>query len=163
MAETPTQPARQVFLQRIFVKDASLEVPLAPQVFSRQWTPKVDVQIGTQVSGLGDNAFQVILEVTVTAKLDNDVAFLAEVHQAGIFGLTGFANDAEVQAVLGAHCPGVIFPYAREAISDLTQRGGFPPVLLQPVNFEALYVEHLNRAREGAPLAQADGGGILVQ
>lgn len=147
---------RQVMLQKIYVKDASLEVPLAPQVFSRQWQPQVDVQVNTEVKTLDNDGFHVILAVTVTAKLGDDVAFLAETHQAGIFVVRGFPTNDERQAILGGYCPGLLFPFARETIADLVQRAGFPQLLLQPINFEALYLEHLNRSRtQPAPAAAA--------
>jgi preprotein translocase subunit SecB len=155
VATPPPAAARQVLLQRIYLKDASVEVPQAPQVFTRQWTPQLDVQVGTSAQPLGNNVHQVMLTVTVTAKLGEDTGFLVEVHQAGIFEITGFGAEGELQAIVAGYCPGVIFPFAREAIADLIQRSGFPPVLLQPINFEALYVEHLTRSREqgaaGAP------------
>ena len=151
MAENPnTAPARQVLLQKIYLKDASLEVPLAPQVFTRQWQPELDVQVNTQVAALGDNAYNMILSVTVTAKLDADVGFLVEVHQAGIFTITGFAEQSELGAVLGGYCPTLLFPFAREAVADLVQRGGFPQLLLQPINFDALYLEHQRAQSEKA-------------
>ena len=146
----PVPPARQVLLSRIYLKDASVEVPLAPQIFTRQWNPQVDVQVGTTATKLGNNMHQVMLTVTVTAKLGEDVGFLVEVQQAGIFEVSGFATETDIQAILAGYCPGVIFPFAREAIADLVQRGGFPPILLQPINFEALYVDHLMRQSGGA-------------
>lgn len=154
MAEAPQQnPAnngdRQVTLQRIYCRDASLEVPQAPQVFNRQWSPKVDVTANTNIDGLGNDFYQITLSVTVTAKLEEDTAYLVEVHQAGIFQLVGFTDPAETQAVLGAYCPNVVFPFARESVSDLIQRAGFPQLLLQPINFEALYTQHLERAKAG--------------
>ncbi len=166
MAEpnTASPPTRQVLLQRLFLKDCSLEVPLGAQVFARQWTPAIDVQINSAISGIGENLYQVVLSVTVTAKLGDDVGFLAEVHQAGIFMITGFANEAEVQGVLGGYCPNVVFPFAREAIAELTQRGSFPPVLLQPINFEGLYMEHLAKQRQSAEISAAgDASGVVLQ
>ncbi|HEY1075318.1 MAG TPA: protein-export chaperone SecB [Fontimonas sp.] len=147
-ATATAAPQRQVLLQKIYVKDASLEVPLAPEVFSRQWQPQIDVQVNTEVKGLENDIFHVVLAVTVTAKLGNDVAFLAETHQAGLFAIRGFTSNEDRQAILAGYCPGLIFPFARETIADLVQRGGFPQLLLQPINFEALYVEHLNKTRE---------------
>jgi len=147
-------PARQVLLQKIYLKDASLEVPLAPDVFTRQWQPQVDVQVNTEMKPLAADNVQVMLSVTVTAKLGDDVAFLAEVHQAGVFLVRGFDDAVEKQALLGAYCPGLLFPFARESIADLVQRGGFPQLLLQPINFDALYLEHVNRNRSQA---QTDG------
>lgn len=151
--------ARQVLLQKIYVKDASLEVPLAPDVFTRQWQPQVDVQVNTEMKPLAADNVQVMLSVTVTAKLGNDVAFLAEVHQAGVFLVRGFDDATERKALLGAYCPGLLFPFAREAVADLVQRGGFPQLLLQPINFDALYLEHLNRNRSQA---QADGAAAVA-
>ncbi|MFP5357471.1 MAG: protein-export chaperone SecB [Gammaproteobacteria bacterium] len=145
MADAPA--AAQVLLQKIYLKDASLEVPLAPQVFTRQWQPQVDVQLNTHTTELAADAYQVMLRVTVTAKLGEDTAFLAEVHQGGIFTLKGFSSPQDKAAALGAYCPGVVFPFAREAIAELVQRGGFPQLLLQPVNFDALYQQHLARAQ----------------
>lgn len=162
MSDQPTPPTRQVLLQRIYLKDASVEVPLAPQVFTRQWNPQLDVQVGTSTSVLGSGLHQVMLTVTVTAKQGEETGFLVEAHQAGIFQLVGFNNEADVQAILAGYCPGVIFPFVRETVADLVQRSGFPPVLLQPINFEALYVEHLARSREQAA-AQAQAGGATVQ
>jgi preprotein translocase subunit SecB len=151
MAETPnTPPVRQVLLQKMYLKDASLEVPTAPQVFTRNWQPTMDVQVNTQVNSIAQDTYNVVLSVTVTAKLESDVAFLVEVHQAGIFSVSGFADQQELGAVLGGYCPGLLFPFARQAVAELVQQGGFPQLLLQPINFDALYLEHLNRAQQPA-------------
>jgi preprotein translocase subunit SecB len=160
----PAPNARQILLQRIYLKDASLEVPLAPQVFARQWTPKLDVQVGTGASALGNNLYQVLLSVTATAKLGEDVGFLAEVHQGGIFQITGFA-EAELPALLAAYCPNLVFPFAREAVAELVQRAGFPALLLQPINFDALFAEHVARARADATVTADKGndGGARLQ
>lgn len=163
MTDAPTDPldsspaasTRQVALQRIYCRDASLETPLTPQIFNRQWTPKVDVQVDTNIDGLGDNIYQVTLSITVTAKLEADTAYLVEIQQAGIFQLVGFSDPAETQSILGAYCPGVVFPYARETLSDLIQRSGFPQLLLQPINFEALYAQHLQSSKAEAGAAGA--------
>jgi len=142
--------ARQVLLQKIYLKDVSLESPGAPQVFSRQWQPQVDVNVSTSATPVGQDQFNVVLSITVTAKLDNDVAFLVEVQQAGLFMVRGFTNEIERGAALGAYCPNTLFPYARQTVSELVTNAGFPPLLLQPINFDALYLEHLNRARAQA-------------
>ncbi len=163
MTDAPTDPldsspaasTRQVALQRIYCRDVSLETPLTPQIFNRQWTPKVDVQVDTNIDGLGDNIYQVTLSITVTAKLEADTAYLVEIQQAGIFQLVGFSDQAEVQSILGAYCPGVVFPFARETLSDLIQRSGFPQLLLQPINFEALYTQHLQSSKAEAGAAGA--------
>ena len=156
---SPNPAARQILLQRIYLKDASVEVPLAPQVFTRQLNPQLDVQVGTATAPLGNSVYQVMLTVTVTAKLGEETGFLVEVHQAGVFQMVGFAAESDIQAVLAGYCPGVIFPFAREAVADLIQRTGFPPMLLQPINFEALYAEHQARSREQG----AAGSGIVLQ
>lgn len=157
--DATSTPQRQVLLQKIFVRDASIEVPLAPAIFTRPWKPQIDVQVGTDVKPQENDLYLVTLAITVTAKLDEDVAFLVEAHQAGLVLVQGFEGDAEKHAVLGAYCPNLVFPFARETIADLVQRAGFPQLLLQPLNFDALYREHLARARaqqaqgEAAPAA----------
>ena len=144
MSETPL-PVKQVVLQKIYLKDASLEIPLAPQIYTRNWQPQIDVQVATTLQTLNPEQHQVLLSVTVTAKLGEDVAFLAEVQQAGIFLLKGIAEGGERQRVLGTDCPNILFPFAREAVSELVVRGGFPQLLLQPVDFAGLYQEHLRQ------------------
>ena len=148
-------PARQVFLQRLFLKDASLEMPNAPRILTVEGTPAIDVQVGTGIDMLATGVFQVTLTVTVTAKLGEDVAFLCEVHQAGIFQMANFADQNELQHVLAAYCPSVILPFAREAIANLISRTGYPPVMLQPINFDALYAQHLAQQAQGGVAATA--------
>lgn len=142
----------QVVLQKIYLKDASIELPNAPGVFTKQEQPNIDLQLNTNAQGLGNDNFQVTISATVTAKLANgEVAFLVEVHQCGIFGVRNFPNTEEVEAVLGTYCLQQIFPFARESVADLIQRAGFPPILLQPVNFDALYLEHRKQRATAAP------------
>jgi len=147
--------SRQVFMQRIYLKDASLEMPNGARAFTKEMAPQIEVQVGTSVEALEPSAglFQVVLQVTITAKHGEETAFLVEVHQAGIFQLVNFSADAEIQGVLGAYCPNVLLPFAREAVASFVQRTGFPPVLLQPINFDAIYAEHLARSQGQA----ADG------
>lgn len=148
----PTGP--QVILQKIYLKDASIELPNAPGVFTVQEQPSIDLQMNTNAQNLGNDNFQVTISATVTAKLGNgDIAFLIEVHQCGIFSVRGFPNGDEVEAVLGTYCLQQIFPFARESVADLIQRAGFPPILLQPVNFDALYIEHRNQRAAAATAA----------
>lgn len=136
----------QVLLQKIYLKDASIEIPQAPAIFTRVEQPSIDIALNTSALNVGTDTFQVTLSVTITAKMPGgDTAFLIEAHQAGIFTVRGFENPADTEAVLGVFCPNTIFPFARESAADLIQRAGFPPVLLQPVNFEALFLEHRNR------------------
>jgi len=136
---------RQIVLQKVYIKDASLENPLAPAVFTRSWQPQLDVQVTSALQSLNTDQHQVLLTVTVTAKLEQEVAFLAEVHQAGIFLIQGVTDDAERRRVLGTECLSILFPFAREAVAELVQRGGFPQLLLQPIDFTTLYEEHVRR------------------
>ena len=139
-----TSAERQVMLQKIYVKDASLEVPSAPAVFTRQANPQVDVNIANNITALGGENYQVILTVTVTALENEETLFLAEVQQAGIFLVQGF-GEAELPGLLAGYCPEILFPFAREVIANLTGQAGFTPVMLQPINFNALYQAHLQQ------------------
>ncbi len=141
------KPNRQVLLQKIYIKDASIEVPQAPQVFTSNAQPQIDVNVATQMSPIQDELFDVVLTVTVTAKSGEDTVFLVEIKQAGIFLVRGFDNSQEKGAILGGYCPSMLFPFAREAVADFVQKAGFPQLLLQPINFEALYIEQLARQR----------------
>lgn len=144
MSDAPAaSPATQLVLQKIYLKDASLEIPHAPAIYTRQWQPQIDVQVTTSMQPLNAEQHHVLLSVTVTAKLGQDVAFLAEVQQAGIFMIKGLVESTERQRVLGTDCPTILFPFAREAVSELIARGGFPQLLLQPVDFNGLYQQHL--------------------
>jgi preprotein translocase subunit SecB len=142
------QPSAQLNLQKVYVKDASFEVPSAPQIFGEQGQPQVQLNLSQKVGNVGENVYEVILTVTVTCKVNEKTAYLAEVQQAGIFGLFGFDNQGR-DTVLATYCPNVLFPYARQVVSDLVQNGGFPPFLLQPINFEALYAEQARRNEQG--------------
>lgn len=152
---TPTtngaaDPGAQLSLQKVYIKDASFEVPGAPQIFQEQGQPQVQLNLQQQVGLIAENVYEVVLTVTVTCKLEEKTAYLAEVQQAGIFGVLGF-DAASRDTVLATYCPNVLFPYARQAISDLIQGGGFPPFLLQPINFDSLYAEQARRVAEGTP------------
>ncbi|HJT97199.1 MAG TPA: protein-export chaperone SecB [Rhodanobacteraceae bacterium] len=144
------QAQAQLSLQKIYVKDVSFEAPGAPQIFQTQNAqPNVELNLSQRVTQLAETAFEVVLSVTATCKIEDKTAYLAEVHQAGIFGLAGFdAQGREV--VLSTYCPNVLFPYARQIVSDLVQSGGFPPFFLQPINFEALYAEQQRRRADAA-------------
>lgn len=144
---SPSNTDKQVLLQKIYVRDASLEVPNAPEIFTLEWAPKIDVQINTAVQDLAAETHHVILTVTINARLGERTAYHAEVQQGGLFKLSGFESDEERRAVLGAYCPNVLFPFVRESLADLIQRAGFPAFLLQPVNFDALYHQHLAQTR----------------
>ncbi len=137
------QAAETVFsIEKIYVKDLSLEVPGAPRVFLQGGEPQLEVQLNHKAESIDGVLFDVALTVTVTAKNGETVMFLAEAVQAGIFQLRGIP-EADLAPVLGVICPNVLFPYARETISDLITRAGFPPVLLAPVNFEVLYQQQM--------------------
>ena len=135
-----TEAAQPVFsVEKLYVKDLSLEVPHAPKIFLESETPEVDMRISTESSQIETNFYECSVTVTLTAKLaDNRVVFLNEVTQAGIFRLENIPEE-DVKVLLGVACPNVLFPYAREAVSSTISRAGFPPVLLAPINFDALY------------------------
>ena len=139
-----TDSQAQFVLQKIYVKDLSFETPNSPQVFLEKWEPDISLQLGNKASALDESTHEVVLEVTVTAKLKDKTAFLVEVQLAGIFDIVGY-DTARAGAVTGSACPQVLFPYAREVVSDLVTRGGFPQLLLTPINFEALYRQHLEQ------------------
>lgn len=139
---------RTVAIQRVYVKDASFEAPNSPDIFSGTWEPKLTLNIKTehrQLEAIGPNHWEVSLHVSIDAQQDDKTALLAEVEQAGIFELSGF-EDEEFKRMLGAYCPTVLYPYAREAIGSLVSKGGFPQLVVQPLNFEALYQQHLQQA-----------------
>jgi preprotein translocase subunit SecB len=138
----------QLSLQKVYIKDASFEVPGAPGIFQEQGQPQVQLNLSQQVGTLAENVYEVVLTVTVTCKMAEKTAYLAEVQQAGVFGMSGFDNSNR-EAVLATYCPNVLYPYARQVVSDLIQNGGFPPFLLQPINFEALYAEQMRRRADG--------------
>lgn len=140
--------SRQVLLQKIYIKDASIEAPAAPKVFTSNAQPQIDVNVGTSIAALEEDHFDVAITVTVTGKTENETAFLIEVKQAGIFLVKGFPNPQEKSAVIGGYCPSMLFPFAREAVADFVQKAGFPQLLLQPINFEALYMEHLAKQKK---------------
>jgi preprotein translocase subunit SecB len=147
-ANGQAQGQAQLSLQKIYTKDVSFEAPGAPQIFQGSTSqPNVELNLSQRVTQLGEAAFEVVLSVTATCKIDEKTAYLAEVHQAGIFGLSGFDASGR-DAVLATYCPNVLFPYARQVVSDLVQNGGFPPFFLQPINFDALYADQQRRRME---------------
>ena len=130
----------QFSIQKIYTKDLSFESPNSPQAFTAEWKPKLEIHLASEATDLGDNAHEVVLKITVTVRVEEQTAYLAEVHQAGIFAIAGIPAE-QMQPMLGAFCPNILFPFARETLSDLVARGGFPQLLLAPVNFEALYAQ----------------------
>jgi preprotein translocase subunit SecB len=134
-------------IEKLYVKDISVEVPNAPEIFLEREAPQVEIQLNSAGRGLGDGAFEVLLTVTVTAKLGEKTVFLVEVGQAGIFRILNVPNE-QIEPLIAVACPNILFPYARETVSDAVTRAGFSPVVLQPVNFEAMYMQRL---QEQAP------------
>lgn len=134
--QNPNQPVFSI--EKLYVKDLSLEIPNAPQIFLEREAPTVDIQLHHNSTGIEDGVYQTTLTVTVTAKIKDKTLFLAEAAQAGIFVARNIP-PTELEAVLAIACPNILFPYVREVISDVVVRGGFPPVVLSPVNFEAIY------------------------
>ena len=134
-------------VQKLYLKDVSFESPSAPAVFSDGGSPELKMNLQQRVQSAGDELYEVVLTVTVTCKVGEKTAYLAEVQQAGLFGLAGFEQD-QLQATLGAYCPTILFPYARQQISELVAHGGFQPLLLQPVNFDQLYAEQVRQRFE---------------
>lgn len=139
-----TQDAPSFAIEKLYVKDLSLEVPHAPEIYLERDAPEVNIQLQTGARGLGDGVFEVTLTVTVTAKLGEKTVFLVEVNQSGIFRIKNVPED-NLQPLLSIACPNILFPYAREVVSDSLTRAGFAPVLLQPVNFEALYAARVQQ------------------
>ncbi len=155
MAENQ-QEQPQFALQRIYVKDLSFESPKSPEVFQTQWQPEVKLDLNTSNRPLEDGLFEVVLHLTIT--VDNgtegskETAFVVEVQQAGVFLARGLSEE-ELHRTLGAFCPNVLFPYAREAVDNLVLRGSFPPLMLAPVNFDALYMQAREQAAQETPEA----------
>jgi preprotein translocase subunit SecB len=136
--EENTQPGFAI--EKLYIKDASVEVPNAPQVFTDRTPPQVSVELGNTAQKLDEGVYEVAIKVTVTAKMGENVAFLVEVIQAGIFAIRNVPAE-NLEMIAAVTCPNILFPYAREAVSDLVTRAGFAPVLLNPINFEALYMQ----------------------
>lgn len=134
-------------IEKLYVKDLSIEVPNAPDVFLEQEAPQVTIQLNTSGRGVGEGVFEVVLTVTVTATIGEKTVFLVEVGQAAVFRILN-VPDEQLDPLIAIACPNVLFPYARETISDAVTRAGFQPIVLQPVNFEAMYMERLQQAAE---------------
>lgn len=145
----PNKPAQQpeFIIQRVYVKDLSLETPHSPQAFQEEWQPELNLQFTMNTSDIGADNHEVVLQITVTAKSKDKTLFLVEVKQAGLFTLKGFTEEQNHQ-VMSITCPTILFPYAREAVSDLVGRAGFPPLYLAPVNFEALYAQQMQEQED---------------
>ncbi len=141
----------QLVVQKIYVKDVSFEAPNAPQIFQEideTSQPQVQLNLGQKATELGNDLYEVALSLTLTCTVGERTAYLAEVEQAGVFGIAGF-NETDRAGIIGSYCPNLLFPYARQVISSMVLEGGFPPFLLQPINFDALYAEQQRRAMGG--------------
>ena len=157
MASSLASPvSAQVSVEKIYVKDLSLENPGAPQTFRLSEAPSIEIGLRTRADQIEPDVYECVMTVTVTATAGDRTVFLVEVAQAGIFSIQG-ASEETLQPVLAMHCPAMLFPYARQAIAHATMLAGFPPVQLQPINFEALYAQQLagKAAEAGAPVAAA--------
>lgn len=145
-----------VALQRVYLKDSSFEAPNSPGIFSGEWRPTVSLNLGSKTSELGEDTYECVLHLTVEAKQGDKTAFMIEVEQAGLFLLRGL-ETADLQRALVTFCPQQLYPYAREVVADLTSKGGFPALQLQPMNFEAIAAEAYRRQQ--AEQAQAGAAG----
>jgi preprotein translocase subunit SecB len=141
---------QQFSIQKLYLKDVSFESPNVPAVFADgDWQPEVNIQLNSSNKSIGQDTFEVDLKITVTAKQQKKTAFLVELTQSGIFTIAGFDQD-NLRGMLGAFCPETLFPFAREAIAELVSKGGFPPLLLAPVNFNALYMQQAQQQQAAA-------------
>jgi preprotein translocase subunit SecB len=154
-AQGDQQQGPMFALQRIYLKDTSFESPKSPDVFKGQWAPKITFNLNTSNEKLADGVYNVVLRLTIEAKQEDAIAFLVEVQQAGIFTLDRF-NEADLERALATVCPNILFPYARETIDALVVRGSFPPVMLAPVNFDAVYAQSkAQKEQQGQAAPQA--------
>ena len=142
MSETQEQEAPSFSIEKLYLKDLSVEVPNAPEIFLERESPQVEIQLQTNGQNLGDGAYEVVLTVTVTARVGEKAVFLVEVGQAGIFRIFNVPEE-NLEPLVAVACPNILFPYAREVVSDAVTRAGFSPVVLQPVNFEGMYMARL--------------------
>lgn len=143
-----TSPPQQIFeIQKLYLKDVSFEAPNSPQAFAQEWKPETNLQITSRTETLEEGVHETVLEVTVTTQSNEQTAYLVEVQQAGIFVIRGFPEE-HLGPLLGSYCPNVLYPFAREVVAELVAKGGFPQLLLSPVNFDALYAQHLQEVKD---------------
>jgi preprotein translocase subunit SecB len=150
--QQPQQP--QLALQRIYIKDVSFEAPRGHEAFAAEWKPEVNMDMNMGRKQLSSDNWEVVLSLTLTVKNAGETAFLVEVHQGGIFLCQGFDED-QLRQVLNTACANILFPYAREAIDSLVIKGGFPPLMLAPINFDALYMQAMNQRAQQAQQAES--------
>jgi len=143
-----TETKQQFAIKKIYVKDVSFESPASPGSFSyKKWDPKIELNLTNKQTHIDADMYEAVLSITATVSIENETAFLVEVHQAGLFQIDGFEEEQK-SYLMGSQCMNILFPYAREAISDMSVRGGFPSLVVAPVNFDALYHQHLQQKQE---------------
>ena len=148
------QQAQQQFaMQRIYLKDLSFEAPMGVEAFKKQWKPQVSQELNTKTNRVEDDNYEVVLTLTITVKIEEETAFLIEVQQAGLFLVKGIEGQQLAQ-VLNTACPQILFPYAREAVDNIVTKGSFPPLMLPPINFDALFAQALAQAKAKAAEAE---------
>lgn len=152
MTEEKSTPEQLFEVQRVYLKDASFESPVSPAVFTKEFKPETSVELHAGNKKLADNVYEVVLHITVTVTVENDVAYLVEIKQAGVFTAAGYPEE-QMGHLLGSFCPTILYPFAREVISDLVVKGGFPQMLLAPINFDALYQQHLQEQAKASEQA----------
>ncbi|MDH4073127.1 MAG: protein-export chaperone SecB [Gammaproteobacteria bacterium] len=149
-------PDKQLAIQKIYIKDFSFESPGTPQVFTeKEWAPKTDLNLRSSHTSGSENNHEIVLTVTIEAKVSDKTVFLVELQQAGLFHISGYSEE-DFKAIVGSFCPNILFPYARETIASVISKGGFPEFILQPINFDALYAQGMAQVRAKA---SAEGGG----
>ena len=155
-AGASASPAQASFqIEKLYIKDLSLEVPNAPQVFMQTENPQLEIQVRNEGAQFADGLYEVTVTVTVTARAGEKTVFLAEAAQAGIFSVRGIPAE-DLDPLLGIGCPTILYPYVREAISDLVTRAGFPAVVLAPVSFEQIYMDRRRQAADGPKIELAN-------
>ena len=147
MSEQQQENQHQFFIQRLYTKNISFESPNTPAIFQEEWEPELNLNLNVKHAHLGEDTYEVILSVTTQVKNKDKVAFLVEVDQAGIFTIQG-ADETQLEHILGSFCPTLMFPYAREVISSEVVRGSFPPLVLSPVNFDAIFWQQKQQQKE---------------
>ena len=155
VAPDPTQG--RFGIQKVYIKDLSFETPHSPQIFQEEWKPSVNLDLSSTASPVMENIYEVVLSVTVTVSFEDKTVYLAEVEQAGIFQIQDLPKEV-LARVLATVCPNILFPFAREVVADLAMRGGFPQLLIAPMNFEALYAQHQQQVAAEAQAKAGSGG-----
>ncbi|HAD48044.1 MAG: protein-export chaperone SecB [Idiomarina sp.] len=153
-AQNEQQSQVQFAIQRIFTKDVSFEAPNSPAIFRKEWKPDLKLDLNVKHEKIEDRVYEVVLTLTATNKVEDEVAFLCEVHQAGIFTIGEEVQEGQLAHMLGSFCPNILFPYARECVASLVNRATFPQLNLAPVNFDAIFARHMQQQAEQAGQTQ---------